>query len=263
MQKKRWTRTQKIAVIVPLSVALLGLIGTAIYRHFDRDTPVVRQHPLESAQTAQTQTAAPQPTNPPKKIQNPTQKTTTHVTGNSNVAGNNVTGNSNVVGNGNATAPIAVAPNGIAISGPATVTNPTVNNITALPDLTMSNAQEKQVADLLAQTFTGVDISITEVQPSQSTRDFSERLARILKASGANVELSSASYYVPPAAQTLHKGMSIVSYPAERKSLVDEFVNALGTAKTIRFVPIYEREDKKVCIVVNRSMDMPEEGKQY
>jgi hypothetical protein len=192
----------------------------------------------------------------------PVQKAKAKVNGNSNVAGNNVDGNNNVVGNGNRTAPTAIAPNGIAISG-GNVSNPTVNNITALPDLTMSDTQEKQVTDSIAQTFTGVDVSITEVQPSQSMRDFSERLARILKASGANVELSSASYYVPPAAQTLHRGMSIVSFPAERKNLVDKFVNALGTARAIQFVPIYERTDKKVCIVVNRSMDTPEEGKQY
>ena len=55
------------------------------------------------------------------------------------------------------------------------MTNPTVNNITALPDLTMSDAQEKQVTDSLDETFAGIDVSIVEVQPSRDTRDFSER----------------------------------------------------------------------------------------
>src|ERR1700722_20751335 len=51
------------------------------------------------------------------------EKTVTRVKGNDNVAGNNVGGSNNVVGNGNQTAPTAVAPSGIAISG-GVVRNP-------------------------------------------------------------------------------------------------------------------------------------------
>jgi hypothetical protein len=261
-KKKKWTRNQRIGVIVPVTVAIIVFVGNVLYRHLDRERPTSQ---LEASQPTQPSTVIPQAsaqqTQPTPKT--PNLQTKTRVKGNSNVAGNDVSGNDNVVGSGNTTAPTASAPNGIAISG-GNVTNPTVNNITALPDLTMSDAQEKQVTDSIAQTFAGVDVSIMEVQPSDRTRDLSERLARILKASGANVELSSASMYIPPAAQTLHKGMSIVSFPSERKSLVNSFVNALGTAKVLQqFVTIYDREDKKVCIVINRSMDTPDEGRQY
>src|SRR6266700_6246217 len=107
-------------------------------------------------------------------------------------------------------------PYGIAITG-GTVNNPTVNNVSALPDLTMSDEQEKRVADSLGQSFAGVDVSIMIVQANQATRDFSERLGRILKASGANnVEFSTAWIYAPKAGTSLHKGMSVTSFPPEQ-----------------------------------------------
>jgi hypothetical protein len=88
-----------------------------------------------------------------------------------NVAGNNISGDENVTGSNNQTAPVALAPNGIAIAG-GTVNNPTVNNVSALPDLTMSDEQEKQVTDSLGQIFSGADVSITIVQAKPDDEGF-------------------------------------------------------------------------------------------
>lgn len=168
----------------------------------------------------------------------------------------------NNVGNGNQTAPTAVAPNGIAISG-GNVSNPTVNNITALPDVTMSDEQEKQVSDSIGDLFAGADVTVTAVQPDQNTRSVSDRLTRVLKSGGASVEYDTVQMYVPAAGITLHKGVSITSFPSERKAAVDTFVAALGDAGVVKIVPIYDRRDKKIEIVVNRSAETREEAKQY
>ncbi len=153
-------------------------------------------------------------------------------------------------------------PYGIAITG-GTVNNPTVNNVSALPDLTMSDEQEKRVADSLGQSFAGVDVSIMIVQANQATRDFSERLGRILKASGANnVEFSTAWIYAPKAGTSLHKGMSVTSFPPEQKDAIDKLANTLGAVGIIQVLPIYSVTDKKVNIVVNRSAETREEAKQ-
>lgn len=255
--KARWrslTRNQSVLFVLTVLGVVAAVVGLPIFHH-------EREHILAVAQqAARTEppitlesTANPEPrqTEPPNPKKPPNRQKATYVKG-----------NGNVTGKGNQAAPIAIAPNGIAITG-GNVTNPTVNNFTTLPDLTISDLQEKQVTDSLDQIFTGVDVSIMEVQSSQDTRDFSERLARILKASGANVELSSAFMYALPPGMTPHKGMAITSFPPERKSIVEKFVNALGTARVIQVVPIYEREDKKINIIVNRSRDTPEEGKQY
>jgi hypothetical protein len=269
--KKKLSRGDKVAVGGLLLAAVAAVAAVLVvpefrsFFHLDKSqTAQAETKPTQSVTAptpaVQAEPAKPEPSKPEKT--RPSQKTTTRVSGSDNVAGNNVSGDHNVTGNNNQAGSTASAPNGIAITG-GNVSNPTVNNITALPDLTMSDAQEKQIADSLDQTFAGVDVSIMEAQPNQNTKDFSEKLARILKANGANVQLSSASMYVPPAGMTLHKGMAITSFPPERRGTVDKFVNALGTAKVLPFVPIYEREDKKVNIVVSRSMDTPEEGKQY
>lgn len=160
------------------------------------------------------------------------------------------------------TGPSAIAPNGIAIAG-GNVSNPTVNNITALPDVTMTDSQEKQISDSIGDLFAGVDVTVTTVQPDQNTRDVSDRLTRVLKSKGANVEYDSVQMYVPAAGMTLHKGVSITSFPSERKAAVDTFVAALGDAGVVKVVPIYDRRDKKVEIVVTRSADTRGEAKQY
>jgi len=121
MKKGRWTRTDKLAA-AGVALAAVALITAFVIPEGRRlvglDKPVT-QDPQTASVT--------QPTEP--------------LRGNSNVAENNVAGNNNVVGNGNQTVPTAVAPNGIAILG-GNVSNPTVNNITALPDVTMSDEQE-------------------------------------------------------------------------------------------------------------------------
>lgn len=156
----------------------------------------------------------------------------------------------------------AVAPNGIAVSG-GTVNNPTVNNVTALPDVTMSDEQERKVADSIGDQFAGADVTVTAVQPDQNTRDVSDKLTRVLQSKGAKVEYDTAQIYIPPAGMTLHKGLSITSFPSERKAAVDTLVAALGDAGVVKFVPIYDRRDKKVEIVVTRSAETREEAKQY
>ena len=156
----------------------------------------------------------------------------------------------------------AVAPNSIAISG-GNVSNPTVNNITALPDVTMTDSQEKQISDSIGDLFVGADVTVSAVQPDQNTRDFSSRLVRIFKSKGANVEYDTTQMYVPAAGTTLHKGVSITSFPSERKAAVDTFVAALGDAGVVKVVPIYDRRVRKIGVVVNRSADTREEAKQY
>jgi hypothetical protein len=54
-----------------------------------------------------------------------------------------------------------------------------------------------------------------------------------------------------------------LTFPAERKATVDTFVDALGTANVIQVVPIYERGDKNINIVINRSAESPDEAKHY
>jgi hypothetical protein len=196
-----------------------------------------------------------------EKKSRPNQKTQSHVTGNDNVGGNNISGDNNVTGNNNQTG-VAIAPNGIAITG-GTVNNPTVNNVSALPDLTMSDEQEKQVSDSIGDLFAGADVTVTAVQPDQSTRDVSDRLTRVLKSKGANVEYDTVQMYVPAAGMLLHKGLSITSFPTERKAAVDTLVKALGDAGVVKVVPIYDRRDRKIGVVVNRSSDTREEAKQY
>lgn len=159
------------------------------------------------------------------------------------------------------TAPAAIAPNGIAVSG-GTVNNPTVNNVTALPDMTMSDEQERKVADSIGDQFAGADVTVTAVQPDQNTRDVSDRLTRVLQSKGAKVEYDTAQMYIPPAGMTLHKGLSITSFPSERKAAVDTLVAALGDAGVVKFIPIYNHRDSKIGIVVNRSAETPEEAKQ-
>jgi hypothetical protein len=65
------------------------------------------------------------------------------------------------------------------------------------------------------------------------------------------------------AGMTLHKGLSITSFPSDRKTAVDTLVAALGNAGVVKFVPIYDHRDSKIGIVVNRSAETPEEAKQY
>src|ERR1700687_3962971 len=92
-KRNRWTRNQKIAVIIPVVGALIALVGNEIHRRSERDKVVSTQRPPEPStqqMTPPTQSINPQPTNPPKKQSS--QKATTHVKGNGNVAGNNVTG---------------------------------------------------------------------------------------------------------------------------------------------------------------------------
>lgn len=277
MNKATWTRDQKLVVISVLVAVAIGMSAFFVpeVRYFLRlekrpeaTHTSVLSPPSATPQTTPTQTQTQttdqpkqEPTTRPKKVP-ASQKKVTRVKGNNNVAGNNVAGNNNVVGTGNQTAPTAVAPNGIAISG-GNVSNPTVNNITALPDVTMSDEQEKQVSDSIGDLFAGADVTVTAVQPNQNTRDVSSRLVRIFKSKGANLEYNTAQMYVPAAGMTLHKGVSITSFPSERKTAVDTFVEALGNAGVIRAVPIYERQDKKIEIVVNCSADTREEAKQY
>jgi hypothetical protein len=174
----------------------------------------------------------------------------------------NISGNNNAQRNGNQTSAAAVAPNGIAISG-GNVSNPTVNNVTALPDVTMTDSQEKQISDSIGDLFAGADVTVTAVQPDQNTRDVSNRLTRVLQSKGAKVEYDIAQIYIPPAGMTLHKGVSITSFPSERKAGVDTLVAALGDAGVVKFVPICNHRDSKIGIVVNRSAETPEEAKQY
>jgi len=272
VQKASWSRDQKLAVIGWVVGGVIAvIIGVSAYfvpevrrfLHLDKSTPTA-QATTPSSGTPQTNSPIQNSEPPIQQTPKPkvSQRTTARVKGNGNVAGNNVSGDKNVIGNNNQTGPTANAPNGIAITG-GTVNNPTVNNYTPLPDLTMSDAQEKQVSDSLGKSFTGADVSIMTVQANQNTRDFSSRLARICKSSGATVELSESQMYVAAAGTTLHKGMSITSFPPERKDTVDKFADALGTAKIIQVVPIYERGDKKINIVINRSADTPDEAKQY
>lgn len=271
-KKHSWTRDHKLALGILILTGVAAVAAVFVvpefrrFFHLDAPQPTsVETKPtqgvMQSAAAAQTESLKPAEPLTPKNPK-PSQKTVTRVEGNSNVAGDNVAGNNNVVGNGNQTAPTAVAPNGIAISG-GNVQNPTVNNITALPDVTMSDEQEKQISDSIGNLFAGVDVTVTAVQPDQNTRDFSSRLVRIFKSKGANVEYDTAQMYVPAAGMTLHKGVSITSFPSERKSAVDTFVEALGDSGIVKVVPIYDRRDRSIGIVINRSADTQEEGKQY
>lgn len=274
---KGWSRGDKLAAVGLVLTAVAVIAAVVVVPEFRRWFHLDKPETAQAVTAAAQQTTSPQstssgqnaePTRPepakpkePKQL-GPSQKTTTQVSGNDNVAGNNISGDKNVTGNNDQLGLSAYAPNGIAITG-GTVNNPTVNNVAALPDLTMSDVQEKQVADSLSQTFAGADVSIMTVQPNQTIRDFSARLARIFKSSGANVELGESQMYIPPARMTLHKGMSITSCPPEEKDAVSRFVDALGKAGVIREGPIYDRADKKINIVVNRSADTREEAKQY
>jgi hypothetical protein len=271
-KKRSWSRGD-ILTAVGLPLLVISTIAASIVvpevrrlLHLDPQQTIEPVKKPAATPTVQPPAATPQNTEPRKpEVPKPkkgrlTQKSKTYVTGNGNVAGNNVSGDNNVTGNNNAV-PTAVAPNGIAISG-GTVTNPTVNNVTALPDLTMSDAQEQQVSDLLGQTFAGLDVSIIVVQANQNTRDFSDRLIRILKSSGANVEVSTAWMYVPPSGVDLHKGLSVISFPSEQKDTVGRFAEALGTAKVIQVLPIYNVKDNKVNIIVNRSSETPGEARR-
>lgn len=275
MNKASWTRDQKLVVISVFVAVAIGMSAFFIpevryFLHLEKRPEAthtaVSSPPSATPQTTPTQTLT---TDQPKlgsgrrflKIP-ASEKTVTRVKGNDNVAGNNVGGSNNVVGNGNQTAPTAVAPSGIAISG-GIVSNPTVNNITALPDVTMTDLQEKQVSDSIGDLFAGADVTVTAVQPDQNTRDVSSRLVRIFKSKGANVEYNTAQMYLPAAGMTIHKGVSITSFPSERKAAIDTLVEALGNAGVVKLVPIYERQDEKIEIIVNRSADTREEAKQY
>ena len=88
-------------------------------------------------------------------------------------------------------------------------------------------------------------------------------MTRVLQSKGAKVEYDTTQMYIPPAGMTLHKGLSITSFPSDRKTAVDTLVAALGDAGVIKFVPIYDHRDNKIGIVVNRSAETPEEAKQY
>ena len=267
-----WTRDHRLALGILIFSGVAAVAAVFVvpefrrFFHLDAPQPTsVETKPTQGVMQspAPTQTESPKSAEPPTpKNPKPSQKTATHVKGNDNVAGNNVAGDNNVVGNNNQTGPTAVAPNGIAISG-GNVSNPTVNNIAALPDVTMSDSQEKQVSDSIGDLFAGADVTVTVVQPDQNTRDFSNRLVHVFKSNGANVEYNAAQMYVPAAGTTLHKGVSITSFPSERKAAVDTFVEALGNAGVVKIVPIYDRRDRKIEIVVNRSADTEEEARQY
>ena len=126
-------------ILLAAIATIAAVLVVPEFRHFFHlDKPQTAQAETESTPTqaatpssppVQTEPSKPESSKPTSKPKNkkPAQKTTTHVIGDNNVAGNNVSGDKNVTGNSNQTAPTAIAPNGIAITG-GTVTNPTVNN---------------------------------------------------------------------------------------------------------------------------------------
>jgi hypothetical protein len=270
-KKHSWTRDHKLALgILTLTgvAAVAAVLVVPEFRrlfHLDEPQPASAERmPTQSIMQSPIpmQTEPPKPAELPKsKNPKPGQTTETHVKRSDIFAGNKASRNDIVTGN-NSIGPIAIAPQGIAISG-GNVSNPTVNNITALPDVTMSDEQEKQISDSIGDLFAGADITVTAVQPDQNTRDFSSSLVRIFKLKGANVEYDTVQLYAPAAGMTLHKGVSITSFPSERKSAVNTLVEALGNAGIAKVVPIYDRRDRKIEIFVNRSADTQEEAKQY
>ncbi len=161
-KKHSWTRDHKLAlgILMLTGVAALAaiLVVPEFRRFFHLDKPeTTRQVQAEkqSSTPSVTTPAAPiqstelsKPAEVPKpKNSKPKQKTDTHVKGNDKVAGNNISGHNNVTGNNNRTAPVAVAPNGIAITG-GTVNNPTVNNfVPPLPTPTVTICVTHSSAD--------------------------------------------------------------------------------------------------------------------
>ena len=133
-----WSRDTRITVFVVIPIAILTLIAAWLvvpearkWFHLD-DQPSAQTSQTRSGQNvsqpASNQTAGPTKTEPGTPVTQPRkQRATTHVKGNGNVAGNNTSGDNNTAGNNNQTAPIAIAPNGIAITG-GNVDHPTVNN---------------------------------------------------------------------------------------------------------------------------------------
>jgi cytoskeletal protein RodZ len=143
--RRKWSRGDKLAVggvlLAAVAAVAAWLVVPEFRLFFHLDRPQTTQAETKPTQSVvpptpvQAEPAKPEPSKPetskPKKAR-PSQKTTAHVSGNDNVAGNNVAGDHNVTGNNNRTEPIAIAPNGIAIAG-GTVTNPTVNNYAPTP----------------------------------------------------------------------------------------------------------------------------------
>jgi ribosomal protein S17 len=136
-KKKAWSLERWIAVCglvlaaVAVVVAVLTLVASREARqwlHLEKKE-ALKVEIQTAPQNVLRNSVEPTRTESPStnSVEKSTQKTTAHVKGDSNVAGNNVKGNNNVTGSGNTTAPTAVAPSGIAIAG-GTVTNPTVNN---------------------------------------------------------------------------------------------------------------------------------------
>lgn len=271
--KKGWSLDNKLTIWIIIPIGVLTLVAALLV------VPEVRKwfHLHDQAATENSQTdgksqqnvAQPVPSSrtveltkvePPKTIRKATQRITTHIVGNTNVSDNNISGDNNVIGNNNQKGSVAVAPYGIAITG-GTVNNPTVNNnISVLPDLAMSGAQEMQVAAALDNYFADVSVLLTIVQPSKQTLQFTEALNRILTNAGANVRVIRVwGMYVPPDGIILYKGMSIISFPSNLRDSVGKLANALGAANVVSVVPIFDRDDNKIEIVINRSMERRED----
>jgi len=132
------------------------------------------------------------------------------------------------------------------------------------PDLTMSETQEKQVAESLGQgTLAGIKISLTILQPSKSTQDFGVKFRRALESSGALVTTNEAGMLMPPVGTILHKGISVTSFPPEAIQSLRRIGRALMSAQIIK-IPLHcdPLNSPSIEILINRGMDEEEQTKQ-
>jgi hypothetical protein len=163
------------------------------------------------------------------------------------------TGDSNIQ-----TGPITQGPGSIAQVGG---TNNQATIINESPDLTMSEAQEKQVSESLGQgTLAGIEISLTILQGTDGTREFATKFKRALESSGAIVTTNEVGMLLPPVGVTLHKGISVMSFPQDTLPALNRIGLALMNARIIR-IPLYGRPARSptIHIVINRGMDTEEQ----
>lgn len=129
--------------------------------------------------------------------------------------------------------------------------------IAALPDISMSNEQEAQLKGLLGKdSLSGVRVVLELLQPTSTTREFAAGLKRVLDASGSTVRVEELSLYAPPIGITIHKGMSVISFPPDQLYAIHRIGMAIKDSKVMT-VPIHVDQSKSpdIRIMINHSMD--------
>jgi hypothetical protein len=198
-KKAPWSRTEKLAagavVFTAIGIGLTFFVPEVRqFLHLEKkpkpieaQTMPVKSEHAQVIPNPEPSKAEPSEFNKPRN----TQRATSRVKGDDNVAANNITGNRNVIGQGNPTGPSAVAPNGIVIAG-GNVQNPTVNNF-GPSQRRLSSDQQNRLASCL-QKAEASSVFVAFAQHNFEAQTYSDDFVSALKAGGWTTKVYPVPY---------------------------------------------------------------------